>query len=311
MHSQFTRTFGVVSLLLFAGRTALAQAGVGDTRAGPKKLATVTGLASPEAVVYDAALGVYFVSNMNGNLGAKGGKGFITRIRRDGEVDSLHFIQGGRDGVTLNTPMGSRIKGDTLWVLDIDVLRAFDARNGKWLTTIDLSPLHPLLLNDLALAPNDEFYITDTGVRMGTDGQIQHPGPDRIYRVRRDRRPTIALESAALTTPDGIDWDAAHARLLLAPIGGTAIQSWQPGAKAPTTIAPGKGMYDGIEVEPDGMVLITSWADSTVLSLDGATLVRRIGGIGTPPADVTYDAARHQVGIVSLQDNRFELWTLP
>jgi hypothetical protein len=59
------------------------------------------------------------------------------------------------------------------------------------------------------------------------------------------------------------------------------------------------------------MVLITSWADSTVLSLDGDKLVRRISGFGTPPADVTYDAGRRQVGIVSLVDNRFELWTLP
>jgi hypothetical protein len=48
-----------------------------------------------------------------------------------------------------------------------------------------------------------------------------------------------------------------------------------------------------------------------VLSLDGDKLVRRISGFGTPPADVTYDAGRRQVGIVSLVDNRFELWTLP
>ena len=44
-------------------------------------------------------------------------------------MDSLHFIQGGRNGVVLNGPMGSRIRGDTLWVLDIDALRAFDARS--------------------------------------------------------------------------------------------------------------------------------------------------------------------------------------
>jgi sugar lactone lactonase YvrE len=300
----------VVAMCLIPSRAALSQASSSSSHAAPQRLATVSGLAAPEAVSYDAALGVYFVSNINGQIGAKDGNGFITRIRSDGQLDSLHFIQGGRDGVTLNGPMGSRIKGDTLWVLDIDVLRAFDARTGKALVTIGFAPLHPLLLNDLAIGPHDDFYITDTGVRPDSAGELQHTGPDRIYHVGRDRKPTIALESAALTAPDGIDWDPSHSRLLLAPIGGTAIQSWVPGASAPVIVAPGKGRFDGIEVERDGTVLITSWADSSVESVEGDKLVRRIGGFGSP-ADVTYDAARHRVGVVLLQQNRFELWTLP
>lgn len=300
----------VVAMSLIPSRGALSQGSSPSSHAAPKRLATVSGLAAPEAVVYDAALDMYFVSSVNGDVGASDGNGFITRIRGNGQLDSLHFIQGGRGGVTLNSPMGSRIKGDTLWVLDIDVLRAFDARTGKALMTIDLAPVHPLLLNDVAIGPNDDFYITDTGVRPDSAGELQHTGPDRIYHVGRDRKPTIALESAALTTPDGIDWDAAHGRLLLAPIGGTAIQSWTPGASAPAIVAPGRGRFDGIEVERDGMVLITSWADSSVESVEGGKLVRRIGGFGSP-ADVTYDAARHRVGVVLLQDDRFELWTLP
>jgi hypothetical protein len=71
-----------------------------------------------------------------------------------------------------------------------------------------------------------------------------------------------------------------------------------------------QGRFDGIEVERDGMVLITSWADSSVESVEGDKLVRRIGGFGSP-ADVTYDAVRHRVGVVLLQQNQFELRTLP
>ena len=294
----------VVAMSLTLSRAALSQG------ASPRRLAAVSGLAAPEAVSYDAALDMYFVSNINGKPGVKDDNGFITRIRGNGQLDSLHFIQGGRAGVTLHSPMGSRIKGDTLWVLDIDVLRAFDTRTGKAVGVIDLGLLHPLLLNDVAVGPNDDFYITDTGVRLDSTGELQHTGPDRIYHVGRDRKPTTALESAALTAPDGIDWDPVHKRLLLAPIGGMAIQSLVPGAAAPTVVAPGKGQFDGIEIERDGMVLITSWADSSVESVEGGTIVRRIGGFGSP-ADVTYDAARHQVGVVLLEDNRFEIWTLP
>lgn len=276
----------------------------------PKRLAVVDSLQTPEAVSYDAALDVYFVSNINGQLGAKDGNGFITRIRGNGKLDSLHFIQGGRGGVTLNGPMGSRIQGDTLWVLDIDVLRGFNAKTGAPVATIDLAPLHPLLLNDLAIGPDGDFYVTDTGIQVGADGKIAHTGPDRIYHVGRDRKPTIALESAALATADGIDWDPAHRQLVLAPFGGMSVQTWQPGAAAPVDVAPGKGQFDGIEIERNGLILITSWADSSVASLEGTRLVRRISG-RAPPADVTYDARRHQVGIVSMVASRFELWTLP
>ncbi len=89
-----------------------------------------------------------------------------------------------------------------------------------------------------------------------------------------------------------------------------AVQEWRPGAAAPTDVAPGKGRFDGIEIEPDGMVLVTSWNDSSVSTLEGKMLVRRIGGLA-PPADVSMDTRRHQVGIVSLVANRFELWRMP
>jgi sugar lactone lactonase YvrE len=273
----------------------------------PKKLATVdsTSLKSPEALSYDAARDVYYVSNWNG----RNGHGYITRIRgRDGVVDSLHFILGGRNGVTLDAPMGSRIKGDTLWLVDTDALRGFDARTGAPLVTIDLSSVHPRFLNDLAIGPDNDFYVTDTGFDLKNNN---HVGPDRIYHVSRDRTATVAIESAALDQPDGIDWDPKMRRLVLAPIGGDSVQEWRPGASAPVDLAPGKGRYDGIEIEKDGTILITSWNDSSILSLKGSVLDRRISKLAGPPADVSEDARRHQVGIVYLLANRFELWTLP
>jgi hypothetical protein len=276
----------------------------------PRQIATVEGLKNPEALSFDAAHNVYLISNTTTHLGLKHGGGFIARISADGKLDSLHFIQDGRGGVTLNAPMGSRVRGDTLWVLDVDALRAFDTRTGAPLTTIDLSALHPLLLNDLAIGPNGDFYITDTGVHVGEDGTITHTGPDRIYHVPRTGPPTVALESSALTSPDGIDWDPRGRRYVLAPIGGTIVQTWRPGDKTPTNAAPGKGRFDGIEIEKDGSILITSWADSTVLALEGKRLVPQITTT-VPPADISLDAAHHRIGIVSLVANRFELWTWP
>jgi len=269
------------------------------SQAQPKRLATVDSLKSPEALSYDAALDVYFISNWNG----RDGHGFIARVRgRDGVVDSLHFITG------LTAPMGSRIKGDTLWLIDLAALKAFDARSGALLATIDLSPVHPVFLNDFAIGPDDDFYVTDTGYDIKND---KHTGPDRIYHVTRDRKVSIAMETPALDQPDGIDWDPRQRRLVLAPIGGDSVQEFRPGAKGPTDIAPGKGAYDGIEIEKDGTILITSWNDSSIVALRGHDLVRQIGRLAAPPADVSEDMRRHQVGIVYLVANRFELWTLP
>src|SRR5256886_13499427 len=48
----------------------------------------------------------------------------ISRVRPDGAVENLKFIEGGHNGVTLHAPKGLALLGDTLWVADIDVVRA-------------------------------------------------------------------------------------------------------------------------------------------------------------------------------------------
>jgi sugar lactone lactonase YvrE len=283
----------------------------GAQRASPRRLATVQGLQAPEAVTFDAGQDAYYVSNVNGHPGVKDGNGFISRIRADGTLDSLHFIQGGRSGVTLNGPMGSRARGDTLWVLDIDVLRAFDLRTGASLATVELSPAHATFCNDLAFGPDGAFYVTDMQLHVAPDGKMQPGGPGRILRVERGGRVTIAVTAPQGTSPDGIDWDRRGRRFVVAPFVGRAVQEWRPGTSALRDIAPGKGRFDGVEVEPDGATLITSWNDSSVSLLRGHRLVPRIGPLPMTPADVSMDRRRHRVGIVSLETGRFELWSWP
>jgi hypothetical protein len=267
-------------------------------------IATVSNLAGSEALSFDAAHDVYFVSNVNGDPGVKDGNGFITRITADGVVDSLHFIQGGRGGVALSAPMGSRVHGDTLWVLDIDALRGFSTVTGAPAASIDLTPVHPLFLNDVTLGPDGDFYITDTGVAK------THTGPDRIYHIDRKRNVTVALESASLSMPDGIGWDGNGKRLILAPFGGNSVQSWQPGQAAPIDVAPGLSKFDGVDIQSNGQILITSWNDSTVSTLEGNKLVGRVK-LAIPPADVSMDTKRNRIGVVSMMTDQFQLWAWP
>jgi sugar lactone lactonase YvrE len=281
------------------------------TTAQPQRIASVEGLSAPEAVSFDPNQSVYFVSNVNGSPAVKDGNGFISRITADGVMDSLHFIQGGRNNVQLDAPMGSRVQGDTLWVVDVDKLRGFNTHTGAPLVTVDLAPLKALFLNDLAIDSTGEFYITDTGVEVHADGTDNHTGPDRILHVAHDRSVSVAVSTPLLSTPDGIAWDQRGKRFVLAPFSGPSVQDWKIGAPGPRDVAKGKGMFDGIEVERDGTILITSWNDSSVSTLEGPKLIPRITKLPYQPADVSMDAARSRVGIVSLVANRFELWEWP
>src|SRR5207247_257348 len=80
---------------------------------GGTKVATIVGFLSPESVLADSAQDTYFVSNINGGPLAKDNNGFISRLRPDGALEVLKFIEGGRAGVTLNAPKGLAVWGDT------------------------------------------------------------------------------------------------------------------------------------------------------------------------------------------------------
>src|SRR6266550_2761375 len=156
------------------------------------KVTVVQGFLTPESVLHDSAQDIYLVSNINGSPTAKDNNGFISRVKPDGAVENLKFIEGGRSGVTLNAPKGLALLGDTLWVTDIDRIRAFNARTGTPLDSVRLDSAGAVFLNDIAIATTGAIYITDTGIRFDDVGNVLHPGPDRVFRVGPDRKVTVA-----------------------------------------------------------------------------------------------------------------------
>ena len=259
---------------------------------------TVDSLEAPEAARFDPALGVYFVANINGEPLGKDGNGYISRLTRDGKIDALKFIAGGQGGVTLNAPKGMAIKGDTLWVADIDVARAFDKRSGKPITSVSLAG-RAKFLNDAVLGPDGAIYLTDTGV---TDNG--HPGPDQVFRIEKGKA-TVVLQLPDKPGPNGITWDSAGSRFVVVAFQGKSIYQWAPGDSVATVIAEGPGMMDGVEPLGDGRLIFTSWADSSLHMLDAGRITKMVGGL-PGPADIGLDLERGRVAVPLLTENRLE-----
>lgn len=290
-----------------------AAAGTDTTKAGAgsaTKVKTIAGFQTPESVKWDASSGYWFVSNINGQAPAKDGNGFISRLTKDGTVDSLHFISGGKNGVTLNGPKGLAIIGDTLFVADIDVIRAFNKTTGAPIRSWDVSKQGAKFLNDVATTPNGDVYITDTQVAFNANGSTSHTGVDRIFMISRDRKSaSIAIQSDSLGRPNGITWDAKNNRFIVLAFGTNAIHGWAPGSSAVTTIATGPGQFDGVEIASDGRVLVSSWADSSVSAINGSSLNHVVTGVEAP-ADIGLDPARGLLAVPLFNKNQVELWQL-
>lgn len=271
----------------------------------PAQVASVDGFSTPESVLWDADQGVWFVSNINGSPTAKDGNGFIARLRADGTLDSLHFVEGGRGGVTLNAPKGLALQGDTLWVADIDAVRGFDRHTGAPVADVAFGR-QATFLNDIALGPDGTLYITDSGLGIDAQGQMTHPGVDRIFELK-GRTVSTAAEGAWLASPNGIMWDPAASGFVVVPFGGTELLRWSPGSRTADTIGSGPGSQDGVVMLPDGRILVSSWADSTVFSVGHGSDTTVVRGVNSP-ADIGFDPARGWLGIPLFLENRVVFW---
>jgi sugar lactone lactonase YvrE len=274
----------------------------------PDRTAVVSGFQRPESARYDSAGDVFFVSNINGDPVARDDNGFVSRVRPDGTIDSLHFIAGGRNGVTLDAPRGLALVGDTLWVVDLTSVRGFDKRTGAPVATIDLAPQHALFLNDIAVGPDGALYITDSGWRIENGTRTHPPGTDRIFRIAPDHSVSVALATDVLERPNGIAWDRSTKRFVI--VGSSsAIFAWRPGDAVPKIIGYNSPQMDGVEILPDGRMLVTSHKDSslTIRSEALQTVVTRMPMAG----DLGVDVRRNRVAIPLLDENRLQIWAIP
>jgi sugar lactone lactonase YvrE len=275
-----------------------------------ERLGETGGLKTPESVRYDAELDRFYVSNIDGNPSQADGRASIVAVRADSLAAPAEvLVEGGAKGVTLNAPKGLALVGDTLWVADIDVLRGFNRRTGAPVANISFRAQRATFLNDVAAGPDGSIYVTDTGISFDSTGNMTHPGVNRIFKVSGRAVSEIA-KGDSLANPNGIAWDAGGSRFILAPFGGSDVQTWREGDAAPARLATGPGQYDGVEVLADGRILVSSWADNAVHVIRDGAMTALAQNV-TAPADIGVDTRRNVLAVPRFNDGRVEYFRIP
>jgi sugar lactone lactonase YvrE len=264
-------------------------------------LTIADGFATPESVLHDPGEDVYFVSNIHGDPLGRTGDGFISRVRPDGTIEAARWVDGAADGVTLHAPKGLALKGDTLFVADIDTVRAFHRRTGESLGGYGVPGA--TFLNGLAVGPDGTLYISDSGLTTG----FAPSGTDAVHAIRNGRAEAIA-RGDELARPNGLVVDGND--VIMVPFGSSSVFRIAPGQPPQVMAELPAGELDGIVRLDDGSYLISSWAGQAIYRLhpDGR-VETAIEGVQAP-ADIGYDAQRHRVLIPLFMDDRVEVRTI-
>lgn len=304
----------LVRASVFLAPAAIVLAACGDQQQGAATaddegiVVANVGFMVPESIVMDTIDDVYLVSNVNGSPTGEDGNGFISRLTPDGQVEELKWIDGEEPLVTLNAPKGMVLRGDSLFVTDIDCIRVFHRVTGEQQpgTCVDGSTF----LNGIAVGPEGSLFVTDTGMREGPEG-LEPTGTDAVYRLplAEGRRAATVAQGADLGGPNGI---AVGSRGIMVVTfrSGELLRFTAAGDKT-QVMPPSPLELDGIVETPDGGLLFSSWGDSAIYQIGSNGEVGKVITGVTSPADIGFDAKRNRVLIPLFLEDRVVIRDLP
>lgn len=196
---------------------------------------TDTTMKTPESVLYDATNDVLYVSNIGGVPPTKkDGDGYISKLSPDGKIITLKWATG------FDAPKGLGLLGNTLYVTDIDRLKAVDITTGKIINTWKVNGA--TFLNDVATTLDSVVYFTDSD-------------KSTIHELRKGKLSVVKTD----TTFGGTNGIFVHGNdLYLAGMNSGGVFKMNMGDKAIVKLASGIGAGDGIERYQDGWI-VSNW----------------------------------------------------
>ena len=298
--SRFRPSAGVaLALGLTFGLSVLAH------QTTEKPIVVEGGLMTPESALHDAAGDVYLVSNINGNPSATDGNGFISRIAPDGTIRELKWIDGAREGVTLNAPKGMALRGNTLLVADIDAIRLFDRASGKPTGTWAIDGA--TFMNDVAVGADDIVYATDTGIDLSS-GEPKPTGTAAVYRFDASGKPR-AIAREGLQGPNGV-LAGGDGLTVVEFMSNRVLRVSSDGTISPRVSLPQGGLDGAVRLQ-DGTLLVSSWEANAVYRIDQQGKAEAVVRDVTAPADLGVDLKRGRLLIPQFTENRLRIVRLP
>jgi hypothetical protein len=245
----------LVIALLFAAGTSSAQHKLTKVWQTPAELAI------PESVL--PANGILYVSLIDGDAWAKDGKGGVAKVSLDGKIISTNWITG------LHAPKGMAIKGNWLYVADVDELVVINIKANKIEHKIAIDGAKGL--NDVTVDKNGVVYVTDSMTGM-------------VHKVVGDK---ASLYMQDLKGLNGIKAVADKLYLL------TGDGTYVAGAdKKPVKLCVLEHGGDGIEPIGNGDLIATAWSGYLYyVQADGKKdLLLDTHTTNDKTADIGYDA---------------------
>jgi hypothetical protein len=261
------------------------------------------GLATPESVLYDDTADLYLSSNIDGKPLDADGKGFIAKLKPDGTVETLKWIESGKNKVTLNAPKGMAFMGDHLYVADLDTVRIFDRKTGAPAGEVKVPGA--TFLNDVALH-DGHIIVTDTGMKAAATG-FEPSGTEAVYSIDKDKKLTTIAKGAELGKPNGVL--SGKDKIWVVTFGTDELYSLDSKGKKGDVNKLPKGQLDGIVALPGSDdLLVSSWESSAVYrGKPGGEWKPIVEGVKAP-ADIGYDTKRGRLLIPRFNDNEIDVY---
>ena len=265
-----------VAMCLAAAQTMIAS---GASAKELKVLSeqTATGFGHIESVAYDPVGKALYASDFGPDLkpADKDGKGKISKLSLDGKILEETFLP--VQGQVLNKPKGIWIKGNRLWVTDIDSVWEFDLKTkaGKKLELLGVT-----FANDPTVM-GDALYVSDNR----SDQLVRIEPADFLERFAAPKI-TVLFKDKSIN-PNGL-YPGKRGALLMVGLkdkdNPRGIYSMLPG-KEPELISDNIGLLDGLYLMDNGDILATDWATGSLFQWNKTMGMKKLTADFKGPAD--------------------------
>jgi hypothetical protein len=238
---------------------------------------TVTGFGHVESVAYDPRERVFYTGDFGPDLkpGDKDGKGFITKLSLDGKILEKKFFP--PDGQVMNKPKGIWIKGNRLWVTDIDSVWVLDLKTRES-KKLELPGIE--FANDPAIL-GDTLYVSDNRA-----DQLFSVEPADFLKSKTSPKINVVFKGKGIF-PNGL-YPSPNGKLYMVGFESKdkphGIYSMVPGHD-PTLLSDNIGMLDGLYFMSDGNILATDWVSGSLFRWNKKDGVQKLATDFKGPAD--------------------------